>query len=325
MNDQNSEIRSFWVGPVDVGKRLDRFLTEQCPDLSRNQIQRALAERQVEVSGRIRPKSHRLAEHDRVDFKPLPHVEPLATPQDIPLNIVFQDEDILVVNKQAGLVVHPAPGHPDGTLVNALLFHCRELAPGGHPLRPGIVHRLDMDTTGLLVVALNDIAHRGLVAQLQERTMRRTYLALSWGCWPESSGRLRSAVARHPRDRLRMAVVSTGGREAVTEYEVREDFGFMQLCRISLETGRTHQIRVQFAEQSHPVLGDPTYGDDRRGKNVLPVDRNLADQVVKLAQRQMLHATELSLLHPRRAEEMTFQTEPPADMRQVLDLLRAAR
>jgi len=324
MNDQNSELRSFRVGPGDGGKRLDRFLTEQCPDLSRNQIQRALTEQQVTVSGRTRPKSFRLAENDRIDFQPLPPVESVAIPQDIPLTIVYQDADILVVNKQAGLVVHPAPGHPDGTLVNALLYHCRELATGGHPLRPGIVHRLDMDTTGLLVVALNDAAHRGLVAQLQARTMRRTYLALSWGHWSESTGRLQSAIARHPRDRQKMAVVKTGGREAVTEYEVLEDFGFLQLCRISLETGRTHQIRVQFAEQSHPVLGDPTYGDDRRGKNVRPVERNLADQVVKLAQRQMLHATELSLSHPRHAEEMTFRAEPPADMKQALDLLRAA-
>jgi 23S rRNA pseudouridine1911/1915/1917 synthase len=323
MSESEHRERTFTVSADEEGCRLDRFLDDHCPDLSRNQIQRALAADGVTVDGRQRPKGYRLRPGSTVVFRPLPSPLPEAVPQDIPLTVVYEDADLLVVDKPAGLVVHPAPGHPDGTLVNALLHHCQRLAAGGDPVRPGIVHRLDRDTSGLLAVALNDAAHRSLTAQLKARTVRRNYLALSWGRWPEGSGVLTGAIGRHPRDRQRMAVVERGGRPAETHYEVTEDFDFVQLCRVRLQTGRTHQIRVHFAAASHPVVGDPLYGDDRRALNVRPVERAAANRLVKAASRQLLHAAELALEHPRSGRRLRFVSEMPTDLAQVLSALRA--
>jgi 23S rRNA pseudouridine1911/1915/1917 synthase len=318
------EERRFRVEPSQEGLRLDRFLSEQCPDLSRSQIQRALDEGRGRVAGRTRLKSHRLLAGQEVVFRPLRAPALQAMPEDLPLAIVYGDEDLVVIDKPAGLVVHPAPGHATGTLVNALLHHYGPLAAAGDPLRPGIVHRLDRDTSGLLVVALHETSHRALAAQLRARRMRRVYLALSWGCWPSAAGQLRGAIGRHPRRRQRMAVVSSGGRAAETHYQVEEDFGFVQLCRVSLTTGRTHQIRVHFAHHGHPIVGDPVYGDDRRARNVRPVERGEAARLVKLARRQLLHAAELTLVHPRSGLELTFRSPLPPDLAAALSLLRQA-
>jgi 23S rRNA pseudouridine1911/1915/1917 synthase len=246
-----------------------------------------------------------------------------AVPQDIPLDVVHEDDHLLVVDKPAGLVVHPAAGHPDGTLVNALLHHCRHLATGSDPLRPGLVHRLDRDTSGLMAVALDDAAHRHLTDQLQSRAMGRTYHTLSWGRWDSDAGTLTGDIGRDPRQRQRMGVVKAGGKPAETRYEVREDFGFVQHCRVELATGRTHQIRVHFAHHRHPVVGDTLYGDDARRRGVHNLDRARADRMVKGARRQMLHAAELRLVHPATGEALVFRSDLPADMAAVLADLRA--
>jgi 23S rRNA pseudouridine1911/1915/1917 synthase len=196
------------------------------------------------------------------------------------------------------------------------------LNTGDNPLRPGIVHRLDRDTSGLMVVALNERAHTELSRQLQDRKMGRTYQALSWGQWDEDKGTLKGDIGRHPRQRVRMAVVERLGRAAVTHYEVLEDFGFVQFCQVNLETGRTHQIRVHFTHFHHPVVGDPLYGDNRRVQGVHPLDRVKAQAMNKGARRQMLHAWRLKMVHPGTGEAMTFEAELPADMAAVLAGLR---
>jgi 23S rRNA pseudouridine1911/1915/1917 synthase len=321
MSDRQPRV--FVVDTTEAGLRLDAYLDRHCADLSRSQIQSALVRTAALVNGKPRPKGFRLRGGEEIRFQPPPAPSPgVATPQAIPLAVVYEDDQIVVIDKPAGMVVHPAPGHPDGTLVNAVLHRFGDVAGVGHRLRPGIVHRLDRDTTGLLVVALTEAAHRHLADQLARRTLRRIYLALSWGCWPHDVGTLEGAIGRHPRDRLRMAVLARGGRDATTHYRVLEDYGFAQLCRVELATGRTHQIRVHFAHHGHPIFGDPLYGDDRRVRNVHPDAAARARAVVKLAGRQLLHAAVLGLEHPTSGAPLEFRAEPPADFRDARDRLR---
>jgi 23S rRNA pseudouridine1911/1915/1917 synthase len=313
----------FVVTLEEAGERLDVVLAERLPDISRNQIQRGFAAGEVTVDGKARPKAFRLDIGARVVF-PVPVLTPAeAVPQAIPLNIVYADDDLVIVDKPAGLVTHPAPGHSTGTLVNALLHHCGGLASTGDPLRPGLVHRLDRDTSGLLAVAVSARALKSLAEQLKDRTLGRTYLALSWGAWAEDAGSLEGNIGRHARDRQRMAVLERGGREAITHYEVAEDLEFVQLCRVRLATGRTHQIRVHFAHRGHPVVGDAVYGDDRRGLNVRPVDRSAATRLVKGVTRQFLHAAELELRHPADGRLLRVTSDLPPDLAGPLARLRA--
>ncbi len=321
--ETETEVRTFKATESDAGERLDVYLSRTCPDLSRNQIQNAIQAGRAMVDGKPRSKGYRLAADTHILFQPLPPSPLTATPEDLPLSIVYEDKELLVVNKPAGMVVHPGPGHPTGTLVNALLHHCTRLGEVADKLRPGIVHRLDQDTSGLLAVALSDAAHRALAGQLKARSMVRAYQLLSWGRWRELTGELTGAIGRHPRDRQRMAVLVQGGRPAVTYYAVQEDFGFVQLCRVKLATGRTHQIRVHFAHAGHPVVGDPLYGDDRRARNVRPVDRPLAARMMSKVRRQMLHAATLTLAHPRSGQPLTFTAPIPSDMAGVLAELRS--
>ncbi|HPF34113.1 MAG TPA: RluA family pseudouridine synthase [Candidatus Krumholzibacteria bacterium] len=309
-------LRTFTVDEDDRDARLDHFLTGRCDDLTRSRVQKAVAAGAALVDGRERPSRFRLTPGQTVTFAPPPPPPTDIPPEDLPLTVVHQDDDILVLNKAVGMVCHPAAGHRTGTLVNALLHRFRDL-PGGDAMRPGLVHRLDKDTSGLMVVALTDRAHAHLGDQLRRRTLGRTYLALSWGQWNEDQGTLAGTMGRHPTQRLRMAVVS-GGRRAVTHYEVEEDYGFVQLCRVSLETGRTHQIRVHFAAHGHPVVGDPLYGDDARVKQVHPLDLAAARRMVGGAARQMLHAARLELIHPADGRTLVFEAPPPADMADVL-------
>ena len=322
MTEPDPQEQAFITGPEDEGQRLDSFLAKRCPDLSRSRIHADMKEELVLVDGRPRPKGFRLRAGSRVVFRPGARPEIKAVAQDIPLNIVHEDDHILVINKAAGMVVHPAVGHPDGTLVNALLHHCRNLSTEGGPLRPGIVHRLDRDTSGLMAVALTDTAHRHLAAQLQDRRMGRTYVTVSWGRWKQDQDTLTGDIGRHPRFRQKMAVVNQGGKPAVSRYRVLEDFGYVQLCEVQLETGRTHQIRVHFAQHGHPVVGDRMYGDDLRARGIHNLDRRSADRMVKAADRQQLHAVELRLVHPVTDEGLEFSAEPPADMAGVLAILR---
>ncbi len=321
MSDSPGEILQFTVPEENAGDRLDSFLGDRCAHLSRNRIQNDFGEKRILVNGRPRPKGFKLKAGMVIRYEPAPLQELRAVAQDIPLEFVYRDDDIAIINKPIGMVVHPAVGHPDGTVVNALLHHVRGLQAGGDPLRPGIVHRLDRDTSGLLAVALNDRAHRHLADQLRDRRMGRTYLALSWGRWQEHEGILTGDIGRHPRQRQKMSVVPRDGRPAVTHYEVVADHGFVQLCRVKLETGRTHQIRVHFTHNHHPIVGDPLYGDDARAKAVHALDRTRAAQLVKAAGRQMLHAARLELEHPVSGEIMVFEAPMPADMAAVLALL----
>ena len=258
------------------------------------------------VDGKIAAKSLKLTGTETVELT-LPEPEPIdAAPQDIPLDVVYEDEDVIVVNKPAGLVVHPAPGHPDGTLVNALLFHCGASLSGvGGALRPGIVHRIDRDTSGLIIAAKNDFSHQGLAAQLRDHTLARTYECIVVGNLREDSGTVDAPIARDPRDRKRMAVVS-GGREAVTHWEVLARYEGYTHVRCRLETGRTHQIRVHMAHIGHPILGDTVYG---------------AKKPVPGLTGQFLHAVGLRFIHPRTGEPVELTCPLPDEFTRMLEKL----
>ena len=308
--------------PGHEGKRLDRLLAATYPALSRSRIQRLISDGQILVDGRrVRP-SHRVSTGEQVAIR-IPPSEPVSIdPEAIPLDIFFEDDHLLVVNKPAGMIVHPAGRVRSGTLVNALLSHCALLSGINGELRPGIVHRLDKETSGLLMVAKGDVAHRGLAAQLEARTVSRRYLALVWGHPSAAAGRVEGAIGRHPADRKRMAVREEGGRAAATRFEVVSRYDFLSLMSLRLETGRTHQIRVHMSHIGHPVFGDAIYGGrQRRMKGIAPQYRGEAALLLKLAARQMLHAEALGFLHPVSGEALRFQADPPADMRTVLGRL----
>ncbi len=248
------------------------------------------------VNGKPARASDRVAAGDVVEYEPPQRQTVVALPEAIPLEIVYEDDDLLVINKPSGMVVHPAPGHHSGTLVHALLGRGGSWSAAGGEARPGIVHRLDKGTSGLIVAARNDVSHRALASQLSDRTLGRSYLAVARGLLRADAGELEGPIGRHPKDRLRMAVVS-GGRFARTRYEVIERRRGHTLLRCDLETGRTHQIRVHLAALGHPIAGDADYGGRRPGD----------------PQRPMLHAWRLRLRHPRTRAEMSFEVPPPAD------------
>ena len=295
--------------PAQGGQRADQFLAASLNSLTRSAAQRLLEEGRVICQGKALKKNDRLKEG-----VPLTVVIPDPTPveilpQDIPLDVVYEDEDVIVVNKPVGLVVHPAPGHPDGTLVNALLYHCGQSLSGiNGQLRPGIVHRIDRDTSGLLIAAKNDAAHLSLAQQLQDHSLYRAYEAVVLGGFREDEGTISLPITRHPTDRKKMAVNHLNGRPAVTHWKVLARYpGYTHLqCR--LETGRTHQIRVHMAAQGHPVLGDPVYGGVRKGFPELV--------------GQCLHARRLTFRHPRTGERITLECPLPDYFQAVLTRCR---
>ena len=299
---------------ADSGKRLDAFLAERFA-ISRAAAERHISTGAVEITGGTAAKNYRLRGGECVTLT-LPEPVPAeAQPENIPLDIVYEDESIIVVNKPAGMVVHPAAGNESGTLVNALLYHCKGSLSGiGGVERPGIVHRIDKDTAGLLVVAKNDAAHQALSEDLKVHDVSRVYHAIVLGNIKEDSGTVNLPIARHPRDRKRMAVAKKGeGRDAVTHFTVLERFGQMTHVRCELETGRTHQIRVHMSALGHPLLGDPVYGGD--GTKFEARHRALFTG-------QCLFAAKLSLTHPKTGERMTFSAPLPADFDAILALLR---
>jgi 23S rRNA pseudouridine1911/1915/1917 synthase len=318
-----ARIFDFIVGEESGGERIDAYLSDQIPDLSRSRIQKAVRALDCTVDGEpVGKPSRKVHEGERIilRFSPPRPIEVQA--EEIPIDIVFEDEHLVVVNKRAGMVVHPAPGNENGTLVNALLAHCSDLSGIGGTLRPGIVHRLDAGTSGLLVVAKNDAAHIALSRQLMERTVGRIYFAVVWGEMPAAEGDIDLPIGRSPRDRKRMAVVPSGGREAHTSYYVLDTISPFQYIRLKLGTGRTHQIRVHLSHTGHPVLGDSVYGGRRIRRGALSGgDVETAGKVLSMIDRQALHAGELSFVHPATGDALAFRAKPPADMQSVLELL----
>ncbi len=288
-------------------QRLDAFLASSLDGLTRSQAARLIESGEVAVNGKTAGKSYKLAGGEDIAVT-LPEPEPVeAVPQDIPLDVVYEDADVIVVNKPSGMVVHPAPGHPDGTLVNALLYHCAGTLSGiGGALRPGIVHRIDRDTSGLIIAAKNDAAHQYLSAQLADHTLARTYECIVVGKLREDRGTVDAPIARHPTDRKRMAVVA-GGREAVTHWEVIARYPGYTHVRCRLETGRTHQIRVHMAYIGHPILGDTVYG---------------AKKEVPGLTGQCLHAVGLRFLHPRTHEVVELSCPLPEEFTRMLQKIR---
>ena len=291
----------------ESGLRVDSFLSAQLEELSRSQIQKLLEEGQVTLNGRPVKKNAKTTAGDEFDVTVPAPQEIGILPEDIPLDVVYEDADVIVINKPKGLVVHPAAGHWSGTLVNALMFHCKDLSGINGALRPGIVHRIDMDTSGLLIVAKNDFAHQRLADQLKDHTMARTYEAIVCGNLREDRGTVNAPIGRHPADRKKMTVTEKNSREAVTHWEVIARYPGYTHLRLRLETGRTHQIRVHMSWQNHPILGDTVYGHK---KAELGLDS------------QCLHARELTFLHPRSGAPVTVRCELPEYFQTVLQKLQ---
>lgn len=314
-----AEQRVLVVAHRERGKRLDQFLSARVTDLSRSRIQKLIDDGRVLVDGEWQRRSFRVEGGEEVEVR-VPDLQPADTvPENIPLEIHYQDADLLVVYKPPGMVVHPTQHDHSGTLVHALLYHVDDLSGISGVERPGIVHRLDKLTSGLLVVAKNDLAHADLAEQFRDHTITRRYEALVWGVPTPSEDRIVSEIGRHPSDRKRMSSRARHGKRAITRYRVLEDLGFMARIELALETGRTHQIRVHLSERGNPVVGDPVYGG-RSGRH-LP-DHPLLRQHVAPIQRQLLHARHIGFGHPRSGEYIAFDRDPPEDHAAALDAVR---
>jgi 23S rRNA pseudouridine1911/1915/1917 synthase len=287
--------------------RLDLLISEELPEISRSSAQKLIENGLVTLNGKTVKKNHKVSEGEVFSIT-LPPPQPAdIQPQNIPLDIIYEDSDVIVINKPRGMVVHPAPGHPDGTLVNALLYHCGHSLSGiGGVIRPGIVHRIDMDTSGLLVAAKNDAAHLFLSAQLSDRSLSREYEAVACGRFRDDSGTVDAPIGRHPTDRKRMCVTDKNSRPAVTHYEVIARYNGYTHIRCKLETGRTHQIRVHMASIGHPLLGDLVYGHKKPEKGL---------------SGQCLHARRIKFIHPTTHEYMSFEAPLPEYFLLVLERL----
>ncbi len=315
------------VTQSDQGKRLDVVVAAHLPACSRSLATSLIAEDKIRVDGQNKKPGYRVRIGEHIEGS-IPEPEPIAfQPEPIELDRLFEDRHLIVVNKPPGLVVHPAPGHYSGTLVNALLYHCKDLEGIGAKLRPGIVHRLDKDTSGALVVAKTSAAHEHLSQQFKAREVNKAYLALVFGEPKSDKGVVKLPIGRHPVDRKRMSTQSTKQREAETLWKVSERFNGFTLLLLHLHTGRTHQIRVHCAAIHHPVVGDPVYGPRNLLKNLRKGKSGIPESVItglKAIQRQMLHAVRLGFIHPATGEKMEFEAPMPADMAQLLDKLRVS-
>ena len=310
--------------PEAAGQRVDRWLARARIGLSRNRVQALIDGGRVLVNGRAARASLKLKDGDRVQLEVPPRRSSRLEPEARPLAVVFEDEHVLVLDKPAGLVVHPGAGVQSGTLVHALLHHAPVIATVGGEGRPGIVHRLDKDTSGLLVVAKTEPAYLALVEALRARTVHRIYHAIVWGDPGPSAGWIDLPIGRDPKDRKRMAVARGGGRPSRTHWEVLERFGMATLVEARLETGRTHQIRVHMTAVRHPVVGDPVYGGRvRKTLSLRPLERSLADALLRVLRRQALHAVRLEFSHPVTGAPLRFESPIPEDFARALELLRA--
>jgi len=317
--DQHSHL-TLQVTAEEAGERLDAFLAVRVEGWSRARLQRLIEDADVLVGGKTAKPSYKVRPNDEIEIELTPSPSETFTPENIPLEVIYEDSDLIVVNKPAGMVVHPAAGISHGTLANALAFHFAQLSTSAGAVRPGIVHRLDKGTSGLLVVAKHESAHEHLANQFRAREVFKSYRALVHGQVEHRQGEIDQPIARDPRNRVRMAVVR-GGRPALSVYRVRESFERFTLLDVVLKTGRTHQIRVHTAWMKHPVVGDEVYGGGR--------DKTIPDAEVRRAvsklNRQFLHAAELGFRHPRSGEELKFKAELPLDLRDLLELLERNR
>lgn len=323
-----SENLSFIIEEEHVDVRLDKALSALCDDLSRSRLQALIEQGEVTLNGGACKASHRLEIGDQLVVRIPPPVAAEPKPQDIPLEIVHEDTDLIVLNKPVGMVVHPGAGNHDGTLVNALLHHCGdELSGIGGVMRPGIVHRLDKETSGLMVVAKNDKAHKGLAAQLEDRSLSRKYKALVLGVPMPPKGSVDAAIARHKGNRLKMSVNEKEGRAAKTHYKVLQDYrGEFALVECALESGRTHQIRVHMAHIKHPLIGDPAYGPQPTAVSGAlkraGYDEDSMNAVMNFP-HQMLQAYSLSFIHPGTNERVSYEIELPENISKILNLLNS--
>ncbi len=299
---------TYCVSEKECGLRIDRYLAEKNTDLSRSYIQKLLKNQEISVNGIPVKANYKVQQEDQILLTVPELTEPDILPEDIPLDILYEDEDLMVVNKPKGMVVHPSAGHLSGTLVNAILYHCQGHLSGINGImRPGIVHRIDMDTTGAILVCKSDFAHRDLAEQLKEHSIKRRYRAIVSGNLKEDTGRIEGPIGRHPIDRKKMAINYKNGKDAVTHYQVLERFGNATYVECRLETGRTHQIRVHMASKGHPLLGDQVYGSARNPYHL---------------QGQALHAMILGFVHPRTGEYMEFEAPLPEYFIKLLEKLR---
>jgi len=309
----------FEVPTEAAGQRLDAFLAGKMSNFSRSAVQRLIEEGQILVTGDKPRHALKLIGGEQITVQIPPPVPVLPQAEKIPLLVLYEDCDLIVIDKPAGMTVHPGAGVASGTLVNALLGHCDDLSGIGGEIRPGIVHRLDKGTSGVLVAAKNDSAHRGLAEQFARHSIKRLYWALIYGSPLEDTGKISGIIGRHPTDRLRMSGKARNGKEAVTSWRVLERFGAASLVQLRLETGRTHQIRVHLTEANMPLLGDPLYPDGGRFNNLK--DTRLKGLVSHLG-RQALHARVLGFIHPVSGQYLEFMAEPPEDFSRILGYLR---
>ena len=306
------QTETFEVQREQEGERLDRYLSTVYPDFSRSFIQKLIKNQQVSVNDKCQKASYPIRENDLVSIVIPDAVETAILPEDLPLDILYEDEDVLIVNKPKGMVVHPSAGHSSGTLVNAVMYHCKDSLSGiNGEIRPGIVHRIDMDTTGSLIVCKNDEAHLNIAEQIKNHTVNRIYEGIVYGNVKEEEGTVEGAIGRHPTDRKKMAINVKSGKPAITHYKVLEHFKDYTYMQFKLETGRTHQIRVHMASIGHPLLGDTLYagnGKHSRFKNL---------------QGQTLHAKTIGFIHPRTGQYMEFSAPLPDYFIRLLDLLKS--
>jgi 23S rRNA pseudouridine1911/1915/1917 synthase len=327
--DDEPEIYSVTVDIEDQGGRFDKVLATLCPDFSRSRLQGLIDAGEVQINGAPCTIASRKMKKGEVISFTLPETEEAdPQPENIPLDIVYEDKDVIIINKRAGMVVHPAAGNYTGTLVNALLYHCGDTLSGINGVRrPGIVHRLDKETSGLMIVAKNDHAHHALAAQLVDRSLSRVYLALVHGVVTPPKGTIETQMGRHPSNRLKQAVLHHNGRIAITHYVVRENFHeVVSLVECRLATGRTHQIRVHMSHIGHPLLGDPLYGGPNpslRAKLKKAAYEERAVDAILDFPRQALHAAELAFIHPASGKTVSFKAPLPDDMDIVLQALRS--
>ncbi|MBC8278454.1 MAG: RluA family pseudouridine synthase [FCB group bacterium] len=315
-------VLTLQVAEKQRKERIDVYIVSRLPAISRSRIKTLIAEELITVDSVPIKPSHKVSPGETIEIKLKPRPQESYEPENIPLKIIYEDDNLAVIDKPAGLVVHPAQGNWSGTLVNALLWHNRELSKMIDGFRAGIVHRLDKDTTGLMVIAKDEFTHMELARQFSARTIDKKYQALVWGHFKKKTGMFDGNLGRHPKDRKLIAIIPEG-KPSVTHYQVIDEFELFSLVEIKLQTGRTHQIRVHFSHNGHPVFGDSVYGGrNARFGGLTPSQRIIAAEYLTIMPRQALHAKSLGFFHPVRKEDMVFDSDLPEDLAHLLEMLR---